>query len=129
MNFFEAVAALQSGYKVSNSNWPHIEFVEVRDGLIVDNEKSPIYILVSQIDQDVWSLYEEPKTFLFFNEILPLLREGKKFRRKDWIEAHIFLSIPTDKICFTYDKIDAFTRWTPTVSDLLDNSWVEVCNV
>ena len=89
MNFFEAVAALQSGYKVTNSNWPHIEFVEVRDGLIVDNEKSPIYILVSQIDQDVWALYEEPETFLFFNEVLPLLRKGKKFRRKDWIEAHI----------------------------------------
>lgn len=129
MNFFEAVAALQSGYKVTNSNWPHIEFVEVRDGFVVDNEKSPIYILVSQIDQDVWYLYEEPEPFLFFNEVLPLLREGKKFRRKDWTDGHIFSPLATDIICFKYENIDVTQRWTPSIIDLLDNLWVEVDNV
>ena len=129
MNFFKAMEALEQGKKSRDKHWDTDGYIylDLEDGLVYDEEDCEVLIeLNPQLLKDEFEIYEEPERFLFFNEVLPLLREGRKFKRKEWARQHIFAHPLTDMICFKYEHIDVTQRWTPKVSDLLDSSWLEV---
>jgi hypothetical protein len=132
MNFFEAMDALEDGDKIKNAKWTNTEYVYLddADGLLKDHDNKHVsLVMASSFKEDSWELYEKHETFLFFCEVLPLLLEGKRFKKKDWADGYIFLLTKAGHIFYRNENSDETTRWTPRIGDLLENYWVEVANV
>lgn len=70
-----------------------------------------------------------------FEEILPLLKAGKKVIREGWPGAELYVKL-VEESTFDQEKLnpyflinvegEGYTMFTPTVCDLLAEDWVEV---
>lgn len=70
-----------------------------------------------------------------FEEMLPLLKQGKKMVRANWEGTELWVELVDDKVFkgevmnpyFVIKTEDeAFSIWEPTSCDVLANDWVEV---
>lgn len=70
-----------------------------------------------------------------FEQILPLLKEGKKAVRTNWEGTELWVELVEDKtykgeVLNPYFLIktedEAFSMWSPNCCDLLAEDWVEV---
>lgn len=134
MKFWEAMKALQEGKKVRCPDWEFGHYISSdgdQDGL--HWQRSFDWTRFSTTND--WELYEEPVQTFSFAEVVKGLREGKKFRRKNW----------KDVIClFTFEKdlegeqidLDDLVGWENqsgeemdfifSIGDLLATDWIEV---
>ncbi|WP_062110828.1 DUF2829 domain-containing protein [Bacillus niameyensis] len=70
-----------------------------------------------------------------FEEVLPLLKAGKKVIREGWPGAELYVKL-VEESTFDQEKLnpyflinvegEGYTMFTPTVCDLLAEDWVEV---
>jgi len=129
MNFFQAMEALEDGKKIKNDEWKATDYIYVdeEDGLIKDQDNKHIgLVMASDTTIDIWEVYEEFQENLSFDEILPLLLEGKKFKRKDWTVGYIFLLTNAGHIFHRVPGSVLAERWTPRTGDFTSQDWVEV---
>jgi len=128
MDFFRAMQELEYGERIKNVNWEVTEYIYVDDenGLIKDQDNKHVgLVMASNTQSDIWEVYEEPETLLFFTQLLPLLLEGKKFKRKGWEEEYI-MGVSKGFTILLYLPEGEITPWTPKLEDLFSIDWVEV---
>lgn len=78
MKFSDAMAVLESGKKVRCEKWHPDAFIS-RERMVFTLDRNDV--------EDDWELFEEPEQLLSFADVVKGLKEGKKFRRKDWPEG------------------------------------------
>lgn len=63
---------------------------------------------------------------LMFADVLPGLKEGKKYRRKAWVEGVFITFEPGMKFITLHGKTGIHMRWTPYQDDFDGTDWEEV---
>lgn len=122
MRFSEAMKALEEGKRVRPKYWHKDCFLcRGSDGTIVDAAKSSMFC-IEEWSLMEWELYEEPEKTYTFMEVVQGLKEGKRFKRKDWGDWFLAYSqctyiegkgIPPCFAPFTIENFEA-------------NDWIEV---
>lgn len=122
MRFSEAMKALEEGKKVRIKHWQENCCLCIgSDGTIFDQAKDSTFCIEEWLLTE-WELYEEPERTLSFTEMVQGLKEGKRFKRKDWGDWFLAYSqctyiegkgIPPCFAPFTIENFEA-------------NDWIEV---
>ena len=121
MKFWEAMKALEEGKKVVCKSWSYTPFVSENkwpsrfDSAIADAIKHGAFLWE-------WELYEEPQQTYSFIEILPLLKEGKKFRKISWESKKYIRCYPENNIV-RWDSGDALLL---EIHLITSTDWIEV---
>ncbi|MFA5053276.1 MAG: hypothetical protein WC565_04420 [Parcubacteria group bacterium] len=63
---------------------------------------------------------------LMFVDVLPGLKEGKKYRRKAWVEGVFITFEPGMRFITLHGKTGIHMRWTPYQDDFDGEDWEEV---
>lgn len=119
MRFSEAIAALEEGKKIRNSEWIKGKWVS-QEG--ADSDETIYYIPLDQMKDD-WELYEEPKPTLTFAQVVEGLKQGKKFRRSSWSINRSISTVPVNPhiiISWTHDK----ETYPFSVEDFEATDWI-----
>lgn len=91
MKFWEAVREMQLGKKVRRTQWPSSWYVYICSGQLLQESGSLFRPMGPSLERGDWEIYEEPDKLLSFQEVVKGLKEGKKFRRKEWSNKDYFI--------------------------------------
>ncbi len=117
MKFEEAFTILREGRKVKSRDRMFDSLEDLSEYLNILNKRG----ILRNFNME-WELYEEPVKTYSFMEMIPLLKEGKKFKRPIWGDyflgySHSFYlqgkNVPCDASPFNMENIEA-------------NDWLEV---
>lgn len=88
MKLWEAIKALEEGKKIRCLKWPKNEYwiLSQSNSNIWDDSFYRIKLCVLCN----WGIYEEPG--LTFSQVIEGLKEGKRFRRREWINQNYHIS-------------------------------------
>lgn len=122
MKFHEAMKALEEGKRVRYSLSPCEHWID-KSRLL-----QWMKYLAKQEHLDCnkyeWELYEEPHKTYTFMEVVQGLKEGKKFKRKNftgWIETN------KNGMIFSFQENDSLgSRYMTYISDYEATDWIEV---
>ncbi len=122
MKFWEAMIEMQEfGKKIKRSDFRDGQYISIADGFVECGLLTTDFLFCCQFE---WEIYEEPSKEYTFSEIIPLLKNGKKFKRKMWEKRFLFESIG---YLFIRDNENGVSfQWQPKISDVQGCSWIEV---
>lgn len=115
MKFHEAMKHLEEGKSVRVKNWPLKDFWSFR-------QKGNLWVTISDLfvlSYKEWELYEEPKQTLTFAQVVETLKQGKRFRRKNWEKGYEIRSCNGRIMC-------GLSEWISSVEDFESTDWIEV---
>lgn len=132
MRFWEAMKALEEGKKVwcpsviGMVKW-HLSNDTKEMIIIAENGRAGIdfsYYLYQALNKE-WELYEEPQKTYSFMQMLPFLKDGKRFKRKHWDKEGVFLGTCIYSPCTPVVFIDN-TQCRLNIEDYEAQDWIEV---
>lgn len=109
MKFWEALKCLEQRKPVRRKDFNEVictfyEMAKFFSDSCIDEISSHL--------QAKWEIYQKPEKTYTFMEILPMLKEGKRFKRKDWTSFHSAM-LKDEEINIT-------------LADLFAIDWIEV---
>lgn len=107
MKFWEALKAIEEGKKVRAETWYKSEYISLDEEMDVVTHLGCIYhpTLSNAFLSLEWKIYKEPQKTYTFTEVIQGLKEGKKFKRKDW-RGHWELRNDGQVICGGFKEED-----------------------
>lgn len=121
MKFWEAMKALEEGKKVCLWKLPSYKFDSVKRMILEFTNRDGD--TVAELFNSGWELFEEPEQLLSFADVVKGLREGKRFRRKAWVNE--FAAISGDRIVESEEEGTEFLI-TMRIKDFEADDWVEL---
>lgn len=117
MKFWEAMKALEEGKKVRMLSWPSTSYISNTE----NTTGLQGCLLISNGWNKIWEIYEEPQKTYTFMEVVKGLKEGKRFRRKDWNNSASFYMVSGELYAYDKDKYIKFGLQEYEADD-----WIEV---
>jgi hypothetical protein len=121
MKFWEAMKALQEGKKVRSISWIGRRAHMDKTSFAEDMSGVPANQLQNYLDDEL-ELYKEPQKTHSFSEVVKGLKEGKKFKRKEW--GDWFLAYSHTTYLEGKGIPHCFTPFT--MEDFEATDWIEV---
>lgn len=123
MKFSEAIKALEEGQKIRCVEWGKKDFWH-KDILNTSSSQNvwsdaAYRLLLCMLSN--WEIYQEREKTYTFMEVVSELKEGKRFRRKNWINPQFFLVKEADGYVFCFSG-----RTWLQLQDFEATDWIEV---
>ena len=123
MKFWEAMKALEAGKMVRRVCWPKDHWVNSR----IDSDGHPICSTNLAIGIHAeWELYQEPERTYSFMEIVPLLKEGRKFKRSCWHSFSYLSCSLMGQDVIVLNPFIGTDYWKASLDSLEATDWIEV---
>lgn len=124
MKFWEAMKALEDGYKIRKSLWPASEFLVKKGSVMVCDEGAPYFLeSAGPLWNGDWELYQEQKKEYPFDQIKH--SSGVFFRRKAWPPGAVLHTPFKSYSVPPMNGICIHGSFPLSLEDLMATDWVE----
>ncbi len=122
MKFWEAMHALEEGKRVRRSDWDSNKWI-ARDSCDCGGKDCWIYHMrEDNFSTKEWELYEDPAQTFSFAEVVKGLKEGKRFKRKNWSDVDGIQASRVDDVRWVADG----KMFSLNLQDVESIDWIEI---
>ena len=113
MKFWEAMRELEAGKKIRAVRWPESQFMDLSTESLICPETSVKFD---------WELYGDREATFSFFEMVPELKNGKRFKRPKWPDGMLFGENKYKEL-----RINMYggKRWDLEIQDIEATDWIE----